>query len=159
MARISPNVNSFLAGLQKSPDRLKARMTTLVRKIVSFTHEGVTSRTPVWTGQALRNYVWSTGTPAVGFKGRPSGETGETNKMAVGSEPLRAPAQAEADASKAALTFSDPYQKFYLTNNTPHIIGLEYGRYPLPPLRQRSPAGMVRVTVQELVTRLKSGAL
>lgn len=157
----STNSGSFLAGLKKEPDKLKAKMLVLIRKTIRFAHESVTSKTPVYTGTALSNYVWSVGSPSSIYSGDPGGgPTGNTNKMPLGSEPRRAGAKAKADFSRdAVLVTNDPYQKFILTNNTPHIMGLEYGRYPLPPLNQRSPNGMFRVTLASLKARLGSGAL
>jgi hypothetical protein len=160
MARLVSNADAFLSRLAREPDRLEKRMVKLVSGIVRFAHRGTTRRTPVHTGQTLRNYTWTVGAPARGVKGDPGGPaTGATNRMPLGPEPRRGAAQAEADASLGALVLTSPYQKFYLTNNSPQVVGLEYGRYPLPPLRQRSPNGMFRITLQEIITRLNAGAL
>lgn len=151
---------AFLKGVKGAPERLKKRFRVRVMRVCAFTHDKVTGTTPVWTGTALRSYTWSAGSPSMSVKGDPGGvATGHTNAMPIGVEPRRPMAQSEADASLLGLSFTNPYQHFYLNNNTDHIGGLEYGNYPLPPLRQRSPAGMFRVTVTAIHARLQAGAL
>ena len=155
------NSASFLTRIKQEPKKVERKLLTIVRKSIKYAHQSITSKTPVFTGTALSNYVWSTGSPSSSFSGDPGGgPTGQTNRMALGSEPRRPSAQAKADASRDAVLLTlDPFQKFFLTNNTPHIMGLEYGRFPLPPLNQRSPNGMYRVTLAALKARLASGAL
>lgn len=162
MPKLVRNFSSFLSGIRKEPKKLERKVLLLVSGIIRFTHQGVTKRTPVHTGQTLRNYIWSLGVPSSTVKPDPGGPpTGRTNDMPLGPEPRRRQAQAEADQSRDAIlgVLKDPYQKVFLSNNSPQVVGLEYGRYPLPPLRQRSPSGMFRVTLAEVAARLRAGAL
>lgn len=144
------NVNQVITRLEKEHDRPAKILRRRLKVIIDFVHEGVTSRTPVHTGQSLRNWQWSKGTPAssvLGEKG--SGSIVGTNNMALGSEPRRAENQPDVDASKDALNLNDPFDVFYLTNNHDSIMDLEYGRLPTSAL-SRSKAGMARITFKEL---------
>lgn len=155
------NSSSFMAGLRREPKKLEKKMMVLIKRIIIYAHVSVTSKTPVYTGTALANYRWSVGAPDTSFSGDPGGgETGRTNTMPLGVEPRRASAAAKAGASLSQiLNTRNPYQTFYLSNNTPHIIGLEYGQLPFPPLNQRSPNGMFRVTLAAVAARLGVGAI
>lgn len=162
MLELKTNSSSFLSKLKMEPERLKKRYVKMISKVIRFSHEMITNKTPVWTGTALSNYVWSVGTPSTSFRGDPGGgPTGSTNTMPLGGEPRRAGAKAIADASMEQVLagIRDPYQIFWLTNNSPHIQGLEYGKYPLSPLRQRSPNGMYRITLAAVAARLRAGAI
>lgn len=153
-------LSGFLSGLEKAkqaPAKIMARKMMLA---CQFVHEGVTSRTPVHTGESLRNWVWSmnepnsgTAMPALG-----EGDPGQTSKMRLGSEPRRPANQAPVDASLARLNFKDPFRQYWLSNNSKTIAGLEYGQLPNPQM-SRSPNGMVRITVQELLLKLQTGAI
>jgi len=153
-------LDKFLSGLKKA----KAVPDDMIRMKLSFAlpfaHEEITSKTPVWSGQALRNWVWSVGSPNTS-PAKPAMGTmppGATNSMPLGAEPRRPVNQAEADASLARINWQrNPYQQFWFSNNAPDIMGLEYGLLPSPS-RSRSPKGMVRVTVQNLILALEGGA-
>lgn len=152
-------LDKFLAGLQeakKLPDNL-IRMK--LNFALPFIHEEITSKTPVWTGESLRNWVWSTAEPNTAPPQPALGSMppGPTNSMALGAEPRRPVNQAAVDASFAKLNLRNPYQQFWFSNNSPDIIDLEYGKLPTPGT-SRSSKGMVRVTVQNLILALEGGA-
>lgn len=152
-------LDKFLSGLAKAkllPDEL-IRMK--LNYALPFVHKEVTSKTPVWSGAALRNWVWTTGQPYNGpaMPALGSMEPGATNSMPLGAEPRRPINQAAADASFGQISTRNPYQQFWLANNDPDIMDLEYGKLPTP-ARSRSPRGMVRVTVQNLMLALEGGA-
>jgi hypothetical protein len=113
-------------------------------RIVTITaHKLLESLTPVNTGQAVRNYVWTVGTPnEVTFEAIDNGPAGPTNSMPLGAEPRRHPNEEAAEASLLAINFVNPFQTFYLQNNSPDILGLELGILPGPPWKSRSPNGM-----------------
>jgi hypothetical protein len=151
----SSNANSVISRLQRKKDVPTKLVRDFVIKAVNFVHEGVTDRTAVHTGQSLRNWQWTQGTPYSGELPDPGGvEPGQTSRMTIGSEPRRPAAQADSDASKDALDFKNPFDVYYLTNNHKEIIELEYGRLPTPD-RSRNPAGMVRITFAELETVIR----
>jgi len=161
MIGLDIDTRSFLRALDSFGKGYKERLSQRLARISWIVHERITERTPVWTGETLRNWQWSVGVapegvpqPAVGNE-----PTGRTNDMPLGMEPRRPANQMVADASYNAIDFSNPFQKFIFSNNSPSIEGLEYGLYPLPPLNQRSPQGMVRLTFAEVSEMLESGAI
>ena len=152
-------LDKFLSGLGKAkilPDEL---IQMKLNFALPFVHQEVTSKTPVWSGQALRNWVWSVGQPNTSPAMEALGTIakGPTNSMPLGVEPRRPINQAAADASFAQISTRNPYQQFWLSNNSPDIMGLEYGELPTR-ASSRSPRGMVRVTVQNLMLALEGGA-
>jgi hypothetical protein len=108
--------------------------------------ETLKSHTPVWSGKAVRNYIWSAGAPSMEvFAAIENGPTGPTNSMALGTEPRRAVNEEAAFESFLTLPFDNPFQCFYLTNHAEDIAGLELGQLPTSD-RSRSPNGMFLLT-------------
>lgn len=150
------NLNSFIGGLNKlkaEPEKIIRRKVVVALKLV---HKNVTIRTPVHTGKSLRNWVWTMDRPssASNMPAAGSGPTGQTSKMTLGSEPRRPANQATVDATYQALDLSKPMRAYWLTNNSSEILDLEYGKLPTSE-GSRNPAGMVRVTFQELIASLR----
>lgn len=137
----------WFSALEKKPERL---FRIKMQKLTVFVHKGVTSKTPVFTGKSLRNWQW---TMDEGFSGvleaAGSGPTGQTSQMPIGTEPRRSANMASPDASLSALNYSKPFRKYILTNNSENIIPLEFGQLPSSDT-SRSPAGMLRITVENL---------
>lgn len=158
MAGVVVNGSSFISGLDAAEQRFHRMFRERVKRLL---HEGMRrliAKTPVNTGQAVMNYVASGKSPFSGVK-QAGAPVEATNKLALGAERLRPAAAAVATATLATVDFSDPYNVYWITNNTPHIQGLEYGLLPAAPYRPRSPAGMFGVTVQELISLLSSGRI
>jgi hypothetical protein len=138
-----------------SIDALEARIAGNIEAIVRETDRHIKSLTPVNTGQAVRNYIWTMGPgSSVTHDAIDSGDTGRTNKMALGTEPRRAANESAAAQSLSSINFSNPFGVITLTNNSPDIEGLELGIYPGPPLTPRSPNGMFGVTSKYISTLL-----
>lgn len=152
------NITSFVSKIDKKSDEVDENMRIKVRKIVKFAHTTILSLTPVWSGQSIRNYTWSTGSDYTGgvLKAAGTSEPGATNSMPLGSEPRRGINEARPNATFAALDFNNPYRKYILTNSAPNIMALEMGLLPTEE-RSRSPAGMFGVTSQAISARLSSG--
>lgn len=131
----------------ESIDKLETR---IARNIVGLVHDidgFIKSVTPVNTGQAVRNYIWTMGSPFMGvLDAIDNGPPGPTNSMALGSEPRRGPNEAAAAESLSSINVGNPFGVIYLTNNAPDIEGLEMGLLPGPPLKSRSPQGMFGLT-------------
>lgn len=128
-----------LESIDQLENRIARNISNLIHDIDGF----IKSVTPVNTGQAVRNYIWSVGSPFAGtFDAIDNGPTGPTNSMALGTEPRRAVNEAAAAESLTAINPRDPFGVIYLTNNSPDIVGLEMGLLPGPPLKSRSPQGM-----------------
>jgi hypothetical protein len=145
-----------LKALKQLPDKL---IRVKLAYALPFLHKEITSKTPVWTGKALRNWIWTVGAPYGGgeLPALGSGPPGPTNSMPLGAEPRRPANQAAADASFAQLNMKNPYQQFWLSNNASDIADLEYGKLPTPGTSRNS-KGMVRVTLQNLLLSLEGGA-
>jgi hypothetical protein len=159
MAGIVVNGSSFIAGVDAFEDKFQKMFRNKVRRLVTEGMDRLLRKTPVNTGQAVSSYVASGGSPkssAVSERGKP---VEPTNQLPLGAEKLRAQSEAPARATVAGVDFSDPFKTFWITNNAPHIGGLEYGSLPKEPYTPRSPAGMFGVTVQELVALLSSGSI
>lgn len=150
--------DAFIKAMEKEKDVPDTWMRAKLSFAINFVHESVTSKTPVYTGQALRNWVWSVGQPNSGGEMEALGnmDPGQTSKMRLGTEPRRPVNQAAVDASKRSLNLRNPYKSFWFTNNASTIRDLEYGLLPTAE-RSRSPNGMVRVTMQNLILALEGG--
>ncbi len=149
--------SAFLAGLRKNLKLPETIIRARVKELVYHAHYNITERTPVWSGQSVRNWVWTIDQPATAtLDAIDNGPPGQTSKMPLGSEPRRGPNQASSDATFEALSYNNPFRSYWLANNAPEIIKLEFGQLPTPSA-SRNPAGMVRVTVQELLAKLKTG--
>lgn len=153
------NSKQFNAGLGQSYQRFENKFRKRMRMLVEGGMVRLIRRTPVHTGSAVMSYVASVGQP---FSGAPSsGRTAvePTNKLAIGSERLRGGAEAVARGTLARVDYSNPFRVFWITNNAPHIGGLEAGELPKEPYTPRSPQGMFGVTLQELISLLESNAV
>lgn len=157
---LTSNANEFLAGIKASPDFVRRKFANKVRDVVYTLHHSITERTPVYTGQTLANYQWSMGTPFSGVLDAVGvGPVEHTNQLPLGVESRRPENQAVADESLFRLRFENPYQNYVLVNNCPTFGPLEAGEWPNPPLRQRSPNGMVFVSFAYVSELLQSGVL
>lgn len=153
------NASAFIIGLEKSEKRFEEMFRKKVRTLVTEGMNRLLRKTPVNTGEAVMNYVASSGAPKSGVRNAAGPAVEATNKLALGAERLRGGAEAVSRATIASVDFSDPFQTFWITNSTPHIGGLEHGALPKRPYVPRSPAGMFGITVQELLSLLQSGRI
>lgn len=133
-----------MASIAEAERKFALNLDALVRDI----DDHIKALTPVNTGQAVRNYIWSVGQPnSVVYEAIDNGPPGPTNSMTLGSEPRRGPNEAAAARSLGTLGIAaNPFAVIYLTNLSPDIEGLELGLLPGPPLRSRSPSGMFGIT-------------
>jgi hypothetical protein len=129
-------------------EALERRFVNNLEALVLEIDDHIKSLTPVNTGQAVRNYIWTTGTPnVIIYDAIDNGPTGATNRMALGTEPRRRTNEDAAFTSLTSLSIkTKPYEMFYLTNMSPDIVGLEAGILPGPPFQSRSPNGMFGLT-------------
>lgn len=160
MGIISGGSYDFLQGLQDSIDNVDKVVAATVRKTVHAVHESLVSKTPVYTGQTVRNYVWSDEEPnRLVFEALGSGDPGHTNAMALGAEPRRAENEAASRATLKSLDYTNPYKKYTVMNNSPSVSGLEAGELPGKGMSSRSPKGMFMLTQMLIASKLKSGVL
>ena len=154
-----------LAGLENarrdslaSIDKLERLFAQNLDNLIRDIDRHIKMVTPVNTGQAVRNYIWTRGSPnGTVFDAIDNGPPGPTNSMSLGEEPRRAPNEQAAARSIASLgVVGDPFGVIYLTNRSPDIVGLEAGSLPGPPLRSRSPQGMFGITEQFANTKVRA---
>ena len=151
------NAVGFNNGLSRSIERFEKKWAKRNKILVNEAMKRLIAKTPVHTGQTVRNYIASNGSPASGAVKKGSTPVERTNRLPVGAERLRGPAAAEAMSTLAMVDFSDPYDVFFITNRSPAVAGLEVGALPEDPFVPRSPQGMFGVTLQELTAMLDLG--
>lgn len=152
---IIKNKPAFQKALKNEPLRLRKYFSNLLYNVSYTLHYNITHLTPVWSGETLSNYRWSTGAPDTTVVLGILQPSEATNHLAVGAEAKRPAAQAIADESWRRMKFDNPYQVFFMTNNDPTVVGLEYGEYPEPPFIQRSPNGMFGISLNYVMERLR----
>jgi len=150
------NPVSFNKGLDQHYKRFEKKFASKMRVLMEAGMVRLLRRTPVWTGQAVASYVASSGSAMSRSAGAPK-PVEATNKLSLGAEQLRGPAEARARSTLGNVKYGDPFTVYWITNAAPHIGGLESGSYPTEPFVPRSPAGMFAVTLQELAAMLESG--
>jgi len=142
--------------VRKDMMEMKKRLGEGIRDLCFEIDETIKSYTPVWSGKAVRNYVWSVGTPdTTVYSAIESGPPGPTNSMPLGTEPRRAANERAALDTLLSIDFSNPFQNFILSNNAEDIEGLEFGLLPTPE-RSRSPNGMFGLTQNYVGELLRS---
>ncbi len=122
----------FAADVQAWADKAGKGYEQMARAVLLQATAQIIERTPVKSGRARGNWQATTGSPATGVTDAEDkdGSTtqaaaGETIQDAIGSE-------------------------FYLTNNLPYIRRLEFEGWS-----QQAPAGMVRITLQNVEQGIK----
>jgi hypothetical protein len=157
MARYVQGAEAAHAAALKQIDDLEKRFQQNIELLVREVHEFITSKTPVNTGQAVRNMIWVRGEGhSIVLDALGSGAPGPTNSMTLGSEPRRAENEADAKNTIAGLNLSNPFGVFTLQNNAPDIVGLELGVLPGPPLTPRSPQGMFGLASHYFSSKIES---
>jgi hypothetical protein len=131
-----------------SIEALERKFAQNIQNLVQEIDHHIKALTPVNTGQAVRNYIWTLNNPnSVVYQAINNGPTGATNQMALGTEPRRGVNEdAAADSMNTLGLMNNPFGIIYLTNNSPDIVGLEMGTLPGPPFKSRSPRGMFGVS-------------
>lgn len=158
MITLSTNATQWEREMRKCLDGIEFSVATRIKDIVHYIDMKVHARTPVYTGQAVRNMIWSTGSPnPTTYPPIESpADTGYTSMMGLGQEPRRPANEAAARDSLHQLNFNNPFQVFHLTNNSPDIGLIEDGTSGLPGMT-RAPNGVFGITVAELIMKLKTG--
>lgn len=157
MAGVVLNSAQFLKALDREEERVKRLFRRRVRHTVSEALRRLIAKTPVHTGATVASYVTGTGA-GTGFVHPGFGSVEPTNNLALGAEQNRPKAAAVALAKLDALSFDNPFQLFTITNAAPQAALLEAGQAPTPETT-RAPAGMFRVTNEELLQLLQSGKI
>ena len=157
MSGFSTNRQEIEKKVRASMQRFEGNLTVKIEILCLEIDRYIKSLTPVHTGETVRNYIWSTDVPFLGhFDAIDNGPTGNTNSMTLGEEPRRGPNEHAAAESLALVNFSNPFQSFYLANNSPQVAGLELGILPGPPMTSRSPHGMFGLTHEYVMIKIRS---
>lgn len=138
-----PEVISRMGGIEAKINR---KVAALVRRLILQIDISVHQKTPVWSGLAIRNMIWT--------KGRPN--TTEYPEIKIGdvTDESRRPANAAAaqrtrDAELAKVG-KKPFGVWYLSNASHHIFELEAGNLPSPDRSRVPPGGMFGLTYAQL---------
>lgn len=131
--------NTLYMDVSKWVRKAKGNTSAVVRKIVFDLGARVIMRTPVDTGRARANWMFSLGTPNRSTTDSVDTKTA-TNASGVGSSVAK-------DNLSHALSNYDPFKNpiIYFTNSVPYIGRLEYGS------SKQAPEGMIRLTVAEFM--------
>lgn len=128
-------------------DRYDRRLDEMLIRL----NELILERTPVWEGDTIHNWRWSTRAPdyrhedpvAMPF------DPGPTSSMNLGDEPRRRANETRPRQSlKGALRAKEPID-IYLTNSSESAVDLEAGLLPEPG-RSRAQPGFVRLSIKEV---------
>ena len=135
MARGQVRQNAFQLNvdLQRFAKKINADMSFVVRKILLEAHAKIMMRTPVDTGRARASWGMS--------KSRPGTET-----AAAGVQP---PRNNYARVAMSASVDDLAYARWFIYNNLPYIVSLEYGH------SKQAPKGMVRLTLAEIEAEIE----
>lgn len=125
------NLFQFEADLEKFAEDIDAEIQTVIRKVVIALHDKIVERTPVDTGRARASWGIEEDTPG-------SFEQDEDYFNPSGADSDAKLAQAEVRRD------FDPYTIFWIFNNLPYILALEYGH------STQAPTGMVRIALAEV---------
>lgn len=154
------NSKSFSASLRRCALEERAKVAKRIVLTAHWVHESLVDKTPVWEGKTVRNYIMTVGSPFSGeYEAIGTGPTGQTSKMALGTEPRRGPNAEAALSTGRVLSEKNAFNRIYVTNNSDTVAGLEAGILPGGGLPSRSPQGMFAITLQEAASRLKSKRL
>lgn len=136
---------------ERAKKDIEAALLNSMKLAVKAAHESLLKHTPVFTGLAVRNFVWTSGSPYSGPYTMPSEltPTGRTRGTSLGSEPRRAENEAVSTGTLSNIDFTKPYQTIFVTNNAPDIEGLEEGLLPSP-ADSRSRFGIFAVMESEM---------
>lgn len=123
---------------------------TLAQKLQTL-NELLLEETPVWSGDVVHNWRWSTRQPNYDHEDPVEQPfyPGKTSKMPLGAEPRRRANEARSRRSLAgALKAREPVD-IYLTNTSEHAVELEAGLLPTPGMN-RARAGYVRLALKQV---------
>lgn len=140
----------FEVALERFKGEVKQKFVKRISGIIDTVHDGVIAKTPVDTGQAVANWQVTMNAPFTGVLGGVGPHDAGARDAPLGGERNRVRAEAVARASRMAIHFRNPFIKFWVSNNTPFILDLEYGEAS----PRKAPAGMLGVTIAEVRSKL-----
>lgn len=138
------NIEQVITRMQRIPAKIDRQVAELVRKLIMVIDVSVHEKTPVWSGLAIRNMIWTVGSP----------NTREYPEIKLGTVENEGRRDANAAAARQSrdevLNFKKPYGVFYLSNASKHIFDLEAGKLPTPARSRVPPGGMFGLTYAQV---------
>jgi len=156
------NIPQFKKDINDYFPKWKKEFAKRLNNISRYSHKQLMSKTPVYEGTTVRNYILTMNTPSsTTYSPIGSGPTGQTNAMPLGSEPRRPANEAAAAESlnNLKIDVNNPFVRIFISNNSDSVAGLEVGALPGTPLQSRSPNGMFGITMEQLLSKLNSGSI
>lgn len=143
--------NPFAHTFEKFFDKIEEAVDRKSDAILIALNERILANTPVWEGDTILNWRWSTLRPDTAHEApRGAGiDPGPTNTMALGDEPRRKINEQRPRRSLAGALKAKTPVDVYLTNTSDSAVGLEYGQLPTPE-QSRSKKGIVRLAIAEV---------
>lgn len=131
----------------------QAKATAQEKAMLIRLNERILANTPVWEGDTILNWRWSTLAPDTAHED-PRGQgipTGHTNQMRLGDEPRRAINEARPRRSLLGALNARAPTDIYLSNTSDSANALEYGLLPTPQTsRVNASRGIVRLAIAEV---------
>lgn len=140
------NIDEIIAALGQTPDKIRRKVGRIVVSTIRRIDTGVHQKTPVWSGKAIRNMIWT--------KGAPNATEFEEIKVGDVENEGRRPANAGAARQSLDRVVQEaqrkPFGEFWLSNCASHILELEAGKLPSPERSRVPPGGMFGLTYAEV---------
>lgn len=143
-------VRSTMAEIRKEVKALELKAVQEVKSAGNEAIRALFSRTPVWEGEIVRNYVVGLDKPVGGAVKQPinNGPPGPTSTMSLGEEPRRGVNEAAAYAEIAGKIYGmKSLRSLFFTNNSPMFDQADAGAAPEPGAA-RNPGGIVMLAEQ-----------
>jgi len=138
------NIDQVIARMQHIPRKIDAKVARIIRQLVMTIDISVHEKTPVWSGLAIRNMIWTMNKP----------NTHEFEEIKIGTVEGEGRRDANAAAARQTrdevLKFKKPYGVWYLSNASKHIFDLEAGKLPTPDRSRVPPGGMFGLTYAQV---------
>ena len=147
------NLDGFIAGLQAQIDKFEQQCVEASVDVAFALQRNLFSRTPVWSGDTLRNYQWGVGSMPSGAHVQPSGSL--PSSPYDFSEENREPNENSVLQEMESLYEITKLQNLLVTNNIdPQKWDLiDAGDAPMPG-RGRNPGGVSTLALQDTRTQL-----
>jgi hypothetical protein len=134
-------------------EQVEDRVTRRENSILIALNDRILANTPVWEGDTILNWRWSTVAPQMEHE-EPRGQNidpGHTNEMPLGMEPRRAINEERPRRSLIGALKAKKPVDIFLTNTSDSAAALEYGLLPTPERsRVDGNKGIVRLAIAEV---------
>lgn len=146
MGAYSSNIPSVIKQMQGIRPKIDRKVASLVKRLIMKIDISVHEKTPVWSGLAIRNMIWTKGQPnATEYPELKQGSVEDE-----GRRPANAAAARRTRDAQLGGAHKNPYGVWYLSNASHHIFELEAGNLPSPDRSRVPPGGMFGLTYAQL---------